>query len=63
PFPWTYPVELGGDYLGYLVTERAWQEGGYEALIARSARPSVEGVAMLVETVLKMLHHLHQEKP
>jgi len=27
PFPWTYPVELSGDYLGYLVTQQAWEAG------------------------------------
>jgi len=46
PFKWTYPVELGGDYLGYMVTEKAWQEGGYESLIAR----------------LEMLHHLYKKR-
>lgn len=55
PFDWTYPVELGGDYIGYLVTEQAWKAGGYESLICRSARPSVEGVSSMVDNVLEML--------
>jgi len=58
PFPWTFPVELGADYLGYLVTEQAWRAGGYESLIARSARPSVEGVAKMVDTALDLLGRL-----
>ncbi|NIA21732.1 MAG: hypothetical protein GWP05_07160 [Anaerolineaceae bacterium] len=62
PFPWTYPVELGGDYLGYLVTRSAWEAGGYESLIARSARPSHEGVALMVGNALEMLNELYQEK-
>jgi hypothetical protein len=61
PFPWTYPVELGGDYLGYLVTEQAWEAGGYESLLARSARPSVEGVARLVEAAQQLLVQLWEE--
>jgi len=61
PFPWTYPVELGGDYLGYLVTEQAWQAGGYESLTARSAKPSVEGVEKLIEGALGLLRGLWQE--
>jgi hypothetical protein len=61
PFPWTYPVELGGDYLGYLVTEQAWAAGGYESLLARSARPSVAGVARLVEAAQELLAHLWAE--
>lgn len=62
PFPWTYPVELGGDYLGYLVTEQAWKGGGYESLVARLARPSVEGVNAMVNTAVEMLHELWQAK-
>lgn len=58
PFPWTFPVELGGDYLGYLVTRQAWQAGGYESLICRSARPSVEGVALMVDKALELLDRL-----
>ncbi|HNS32119.1 MAG TPA: hypothetical protein PKN36_03995 [bacterium] len=61
PFRWTYPVELGGDYLGYLVTGKAWQEGGYESLVARSARPSCEGVEMMVGNVLDMLREIEGE--
>ena len=59
PFPWTFPVELGGDYLGYLVTEQAWQAGGYESLICRSARPSVAGVAKMADVALKLLKKLY----
>lgn len=62
PFPWTFPVELGGDYLGYMVTEQAWNAGGYESLICRSARPSVEGVAAMVDKALELLQKLYGEK-
>lgn len=58
PFTWTYPVELGADYLGYLVTRQAWEAGGYESLIARSAKPSHEGVSSMVDKVLDMLNEL-----
>lgn len=58
PFPWTYPVELGGDYLGYLVTHKAWEAGGYESLICRSARPSADGVAKMVDVALGLLRQL-----
>ncbi len=62
PFPWTFPVELGGDYLGYIVTEQAWEAGGYESLIARSARPSVEGCAAMTNKALELLNRLYGEK-
>ncbi len=62
PFPWTFPVELGADCLGYLVTEQAWKGGGYEALISRWTRPSVAGVAGMVATALDLLRRLWKTK-
>jgi hypothetical protein len=59
PFPWTFPVYLGGDCQGYLVTEQAWQAGGYESLINRYSICSVEGVATLVDTALALLGKLY----
>lgn len=58
PFPWTWPVELGGDYIGYMVTRQAWEAGGYESLIARSARPSVEAVEGMVARAIALLGEL-----
>jgi hypothetical protein len=59
PFPWTFPVELCCDYQGYLVTEKAWKAGGYESLIARSAKPSPEGVKMMIDKVMEMLKEIY----
>ncbi|MCX7705169.1 MAG: hypothetical protein N2115_02785 [bacterium] len=59
PFPFTYPVEVGGDYLGYLITEEAWKQVGYEALIARSARPSPQGVKLMYEKAMEMLNQIY----
>ena len=61
PFTWTYPVGYAGDHLGYLVTPEAWEAGGYESLIARSARPSAEGVSHLVDEALDLLRTLYDE--
>ncbi len=61
PFAWTYPVGYAGDHLGYLVTPEAWEAGGYESLIARSARPSAEGVSHLVDEALDLLGTLYDE--
>ena len=62
PFPWTYPLELGGDCLGYLVTEQAWIAGGYESLISCYTRTSFAGVAQMTDMALKMLAQLWQTK-
>jgi hypothetical protein len=58
PFPWTFPVFMGGDCLGYLVTKQAWEAGGYESLLTRYSRPSVEGVEIMVDTALGLLGKL-----
>ncbi|MCM8825760.1 MAG: hypothetical protein NC937_06460, partial [Candidatus Omnitrophica bacterium] len=62
PFPFTYPVELGGDYLGYLVTQKAYQQGGYESLIARSAKTSVEGVMLMFDKAMELLNTLYNKR-
>ncbi|MFO7958753.1 MAG: hypothetical protein R6X33_16825 [Candidatus Brocadiia bacterium] len=58
PFPWTYPVELGGDSLGYLVTPEAAAAGGYEPL----SKVSADAVGHLVDEALEMLEELHSEE-
>jgi len=63
PFPWTFPVELGADYLGYMVTAQAWKAGGYESLTCGSARPSVDAVACLVDADLGLLRKLYAMHP
>lgn len=59
PFPWTYMVELGGDYMGYLITQDAWEGGGYESLVSCVCRVTPAGVATMVDTTLEMLRELH----
>ncbi|MFC1452977.1 hypothetical protein ACFLSJ_06485, partial [Verrucomicrobiota bacterium] len=61
PFPWTFPVELSGGWLGYLVTQAAWEAGGYESLVSRVGAIDVSGVESIVRTVLEMLQHLHKD--
>lgn len=59
PFPWTYPVELGADYVGYLVTQQAWEAGGYESLISTVAPVDVRGVEMMKDSACEMLESLY----
>ncbi|MEI8064096.1 MAG: hypothetical protein WCH84_08535, partial [Verrucomicrobiota bacterium] len=62
PFPWTFPVYTGGDCLGYLVTQQAWDAGGYESLLTRYSPVSVAGVAKLVDTAQQCLVQLWNSK-
>lgn len=58
PFPWTYPVELGGDYIGYLVTPEAEAAGGYESLNCWVNRTGLDGAVQLVTASLNVLEEL-----
>lgn len=62
PFPWTFPVELSNDSLGYLITRDAWEGGGYEALISWGTFIDVAGVELMVDRGLEMLRQLHAER-
>jgi neutral ceramidase len=55
PFPYTFPVELCNDAVGYIPTRAAYDEGGYEA--TSSPFPPGTGERM-VETALELLHEL-----
>ena len=58
PFPWTFPVELSNDSLGYLITRDAWEGGGYESLISVGTSIDVAGVDLMVDRGLEMLRQL-----
>jgi len=58
PFPWTYPVELCNDCLGYLITEQAWQAGGYEGLVSSVGLITPKGSGMIVDEDLRLLNRL-----
>lgn len=60
PFPWTYPVELCDDWLGYLITAQAWEGGGYESLIASTGLIDVAGCSKMVDVPLEMLVALRE---
>ena len=60
PFPWSYPVELGGDYKGYFVTRGAWVAGGYESLVSSVGLVDPAGGELMVRQCLEMLQGLHR---
>ena len=60
PFPWTFPVELGADSLGYLVTRDAYDAGGYESLLSYGTMVDVAGVELMVDRGLADLRRLHR---
>ena len=58
PFERTFVVELANDYVGYIPTRVAFEEGGYETLNARSSRVAPEAGELVVENTLNMLESI-----
>ena len=63
PFAWTFPLELSGGYLGYLVTDQAWTAGGYESLLSSVGLIPPGGCTRMVDETLSMLAQLKQALP
>jgi L-amino acid N-acyltransferase YncA len=55
PFPFTYAVELANDYVGYLITPEAYEQGGYEACTLRSSKVTPAGVQQMIDKLLEMI--------
>ncbi len=58
PFADTLVVELANGCEGYLPTPRAFAEGGYEIMLARSSKLAPEAGAQVVEKALEVLGEL-----
>ncbi len=58
PFEHTFVVELANDYVGYIPTRVAFEEGGYETLNARSSRVAPEAGEIIVENAISMLESI-----
>jgi neutral ceramidase len=54
----TLVVGYANDYLGYLTTPRAWEQGGYEIALGPWSRVSAEASGMLVEAALRLIKEL-----
>lgn len=55
PFERTYVVELANDYVGYIPTREAFEQGGYEVLDARSSKVGPDAGEMVVEECVRLL--------
>jgi neutral ceramidase len=55
PFKQTATVELSNDYVGYVPTPKAFEEGSYETELARSSRLAPESGPAMVDEALKLL--------
>jgi len=60
PFPCTMVVELANDWLGYIPTDQALDEGGYETVLATSAKAAPGTAAQWIQTAVGLLHELHR---
>jgi len=58
PFEYTFVTELANDYVGYVPTVAAFDEGGYEVMTARTSRLAPEAGEMMVEAAVGLLEGL-----
>ena len=55
PFKYTYVIELANDYAGYVPTAKAFDEGGYETMFARSSKLIPEAAAQFTKSAVRLL--------
>ena len=55
PFERTAVVELANDYVGYVPTRKAFEEGGYETLMACSSKLAPDAGEQMVEAAVRLL--------
>ena len=53
-------VELANDYVGYIPTVKAFDEGGYETMFARSSKLVPESAVQFTESAVKLLGNLQK---
>ncbi len=58
PFARTLVIELANDWLGYIPTDRALAEGGYETELATSSKASPGTEAQWIQTAVDLLEKL-----
>ena len=59
PFKTTFVVELANDWVGYVPTAQAFEEGDYETRLARSSKLAPEAAMQFTQSAVKLLHKLH----
>ncbi len=59
PFSSTFCIELANDYAGYIPTEKAHKEGGYETWRARSSFLVPNAAPKMLSTIIDMLHSMN----
>jgi len=62
PFDYSAVAELANDYVGYLPTDKAFREGGYETTLARSSRVGPGTESILVGAALGLARRLHRSR-
>lgn len=58
--PYTLVVGYANDWIGYLTTEQAWQQGGYEVSLGPWTRVGSQGGCQLVDKAVEMVARLWQ---
>lgn len=60
PFACTMTIELANDWIGYVPTDQALDEGGYETWLARSSKVAKGAEELFISTALQCLERIAQ---
>ncbi|UCG94468.1 MAG: hypothetical protein JSW13_01540 [Candidatus Aerophobus sp.] len=55
PFPYTYIVGYANDYVGYIPTKKAFEEGGYEVRTGAASKLAPEAGEIILKQILSLL--------
>ncbi|MCX7795842.1 MAG: neutral/alkaline non-lysosomal ceramidase N-terminal domain-containing protein [bacterium] len=59
PFHYTGIVSLANGYSGYIPTEKAFEEGGYETKLARSSKLDKKAEKIIIEEAIKLIREIY----
>ena len=62
PFAVTAVAELSDDYVGYIPTDRAFDQGGYEVWNLRSSKVARGSGERIADKLVEMLTEIHNGK-
>jgi len=60
PFSYTYIVGYANDYIGYIPTKKAFEEGGYEVRTGAASKLASEAGDMILKETLELLNVAYQ---
>ncbi|MBA7712169.1 hypothetical protein ES703_121139 [subsurface metagenome] len=62
PFPYTYIIGYANDYVGYIPTKKAFEEGGYEVRTGAASKLAPEAGEIILKEILSLLKEAYADE-